>query len=107
LATYGIRSWYDRSSDSPLIYLGYPLSSTPRQRDHFFTAILQKVEKACQLQSQRILSVRGRATALNVLILSTLWHVLRVCPVPNSFMDRLRCLSHGFLTKGMSPRVSY
>ncbi|KAI8365926.1 uncharacterized protein BYT42DRAFT_549926 [Radiomyces spectabilis] len=42
LATYGIHLWYDRSRDSPLIYLGYPFSSTPRQRDHFFTAILQK-----------------------------------------------------------------
>lgn len=107
LERYGIHSWYDNTSTQALVYLGYPLYSTPAQRDHFFQDIFAKLQSSCQLYSQRSLSIRGRATALNVLILSKLWHVLRVCPVTKALFQKVQSMCHRFLTFKMWPKISY
>lgn len=86
LLQHNIHQWHDRNSVDPIIYLGYPLATTVKQRDRFLSALTSKIETACKIHSQRSLSIRGRVTILNVLILSKLWHVLRVLSV--------LCLNH-------------
>ena len=53
------------------------------------------------------MSVRGRVTVLNSLILSKLWHVLRVVTVPLSFFDSLRSIASAFVSHRIFPRLSY
>lgn len=51
--------------------------------------------------------MRARATVLNVLLLSSLWHVLRLIPLPKAFFAPLQSITHGFLTHRMFPKVAY
>ncbi|KAI9317854.1 hypothetical protein BX666DRAFT_1839651, partial [Dichotomocladium elegans] len=73
---------HDRTWPDPLVYLGYPLATSRSQMDVFLAKLLQSLESDCQLHSSRSLSVRARATILNSLILSPIWHVIRIVGVP-------------------------
>ena len=104
LAALGICSWFDTYSPKALVYLGYPLYHTLIQRDTFLEQLLSKIN-SCNIHAQRSLSIRGRATIVNILILSTLWRVLRVCPVPKSFFRNLRSICHNVSTRRMWPTI--
>ncbi|KAG1453072.1 hypothetical protein G6F56_007662 [Rhizopus delemar] len=67
-----IRSWHDHTSPNSVIYLGFPLYNSVTQRDTFLNQLLTKIFTACNIHVQRSLSVRGHATVVNSLILSTL-----------------------------------
>ncbi|KAG0169397.1 hypothetical protein DFQ29_009697, partial [Apophysomyces sp. BC1021] len=88
LSRYDIQQRHDCRAPQALVYLGFPLVSSTLQRDTFLEKLLQKIKHACNIHRQRRLSVLGRATVLNTLIFSTLWHVLRVVPVPESFVRK-------------------
>ncbi|KAG1471676.1 hypothetical protein G6F56_001984 [Rhizopus delemar] len=74
---------------------------------HDHTSPNALVTDACNIHSQRLLSVRGRATFVNTLILSTLWYVLQVTSVPFSFLDQVRSCVSKFVTSGIFPRLSF
>lgn len=97
LLSHRISRWHDCHSVNPVIYLGYPLYTFTAQRDSYLAALLRKINTACVLHSHRSLSVRGRATIINSLILSKLCHVLRVTSVPRAFLEKSevgrRCFS--------------
>ena len=97
LLSHRISRWHDCHSANPVIYLGYPLYTSTAQRDSYLAALLRKINTACVLHSHRSLSVRGRATIINSLILSKLWHVLRLTSVPRAFLEKSevgrRCFS--------------
>ncbi|KAG1447100.1 hypothetical protein G6F56_009366 [Rhizopus delemar] len=107
LLSRNIRTWHDHTFPNSLVYLGFPLYSSITQRDSFLDKLLSKVSTACKTHSQRSLSVRGRATVVNTLILSTLWHVLRVTSTPLSFLDKICSCIAKFLTSGIFPRLSF
>ena len=102
-----INQWHDARSHTPVRYLGYPLFSSVRQRDLFLNEMLEKIRQACQIHACRGLSVRGRVTVLNSLILSKLWHVLRVLSPPLSFFDKIGSVISAFVTHRIFPRLSY
>ncbi|KAG1470323.1 hypothetical protein G6F56_002749 [Rhizopus delemar] len=102
-----IRPWHDHTSPNSIIYLGFPLYSSVTQRDSFLNQLLIKTSTACNIHAQRSLSVRGRATVVNTLILSTLWHVLRVTSTPSSFLNQIQSCVSKFLTFGIFPRLSF
>ncbi|KAG1093831.1 hypothetical protein G6F40_012613 [Rhizopus arrhizus] len=106
LIAHRITHWHDRSSTLPATYLGYPLYSSISQRNEHLSPLLGQIKTACQLHSQRLLSVRGRATVLNTLVLSKLWHVLRLTYVPSSFISKLKEIMSSFLTFRMFPKIS-
>ncbi|RCH85670.1 hypothetical protein CU098_009186 [Rhizopus stolonifer] len=68
LASQNITTWHDSTSPEAVIYLSYPTCS-------------------------RILSVRGRATVLNSLISSRLWHVLRMLPLNKNTKRHIAALT--------------
>lgn len=107
LASNGIHSWHDRTSDRALVYLGFPLHSSVSQGDLFGQQLLAKIKAGCHLHSQRNLSARGRATDLNVLLPSSLWHVLHLIPFPKSFFRALRSICFSFLNHNMLPKLPY
>ncbi|KAG1142122.1 hypothetical protein G6F38_007956 [Rhizopus arrhizus] len=107
LTDHHISTWHDAQSLSPLRYLGYPVYSSPQQRNVFMEQLITSISNACNIHSQRQLSIRGRATVLNSLILSRLWHVLRLVPLAKSQLSRIRSISSRFMNGGSFPRISY
>jgi hypothetical protein len=107
LTSLNISSWHDCRSSSPVIYLGFPLCSSTRQRDSFLQLLLDKIASACQIHKQRSLSVRGRSTVVNSLILSKLWHVLRVLTVPATFFKSVQSIISNFVSYRIFPRISF
>ncbi|EIE77754.1 hypothetical protein RO3G_02458 [Rhizopus delemar RA 99-880] len=59
------------------------------------------------VHSHRSLSFRGRVTILNSLILSKLWHVLRILSVPKRFFLKLQSQISGFVSAKQTPRISF
>ncbi|KAG1370529.1 hypothetical protein G6F61_011957 [Rhizopus arrhizus] len=106
LLNHNISHRHDCRSLEPLIYLGFPLCSSPAQRNFFLNNLLHKIRISCNLHSQRSLSIRGRVTILNSFILSKLWHVLRLTSAPLSFFDKVKSLMPSFFTFRMFPKIS-
>ncbi|KAI7848559.1 hypothetical protein BDC45DRAFT_450082, partial [Circinella umbellata] len=99
---------HNRTHSDALVYIGYPLYSTSRQLDRFMTSLLTFIQQNCPLHERRGLSIRGRATILNVLILSRLWHILRVTGASiRNFHTQLRSIISKFLLYRMFPKISY
>lgn len=92
---------------SPLVYLGYPLIQSIQQRHDFMTHFLTKIQTACTLHSRRSLSVLGKATVLNTLILSKCWYILRVLPLPKSDVSRITSIAQQFLNQFIFPRIAW
>ncbi|KAI8070214.1 hypothetical protein BDF21DRAFT_322541, partial [Thamnidium elegans] len=59
--------------------------------------LLLKVTTQCQIYSQRQLSISGRVTLINVLILSKIWYSLRLLTLTKRFLQRLRSLIYQFV----------
>ncbi|ORX57671.1 hypothetical protein DM01DRAFT_1284553, partial [Hesseltinella vesiculosa] len=83
-------NWHDKSSLNAARYLGYPLYSNKSQLNKYMGSILGKIEHHCNILKQRKLSVRGTSLICNSLILSKLWHILRVTPVPSIWIDKIQ-----------------
>ncbi|OBZ81155.1 Transposon TX1 uncharacterized protein, partial [Choanephora cucurbitarum] len=61
--------WNSTDSD-PIIYLGYPLIQSLHQRNTFFSSFIGSLKTVVDAHSNRNLSILGRATVANALILS-------------------------------------
>ncbi|CEP11687.1 hypothetical protein, partial, partial [Parasitella parasitica] len=93
--------------DEPLIYLGFPLVQSRIQRVNFMGALTTKIKTAIQIHSVRSLSVVGKATVLNSLLLSKLWYILRVTPLTQADFQQLRSLAIQFLRKNIFPVIPW
>ncbi|CEP09576.1 hypothetical protein [Parasitella parasitica] len=102
-----VSSITDARSPSPILYLGFPLHTSLAQQDSCLAQPLEKVQQGCLIHQQRGLSARGMATVLNSLILSKLWHVLRVHSVPVSFLRSIQSVISEFIDFRIFPRISF
>lgn len=91
LSTLSIQ-WHDETSSDALIYLGFPLFFGKAQQNSFWNKVLAKIKAGIDIHSARSLSVLGRATIVNALLLSRLWHLAWVVPFPVKFLDKVRQL---------------
>lgn len=107
LINFNIRKWYDRSSSIPLRYLGFPMCFSTNQRNTFFTNLLDKIKSACLIHAERNLSIRGRVTVLNSLILSRLWHALRIFHLNKSQLNKLCSTASRFINNYSSISISF
>ncbi|KAK4509305.1 uncharacterized protein ATC70_007655 [Mucor velutinosus] len=99
LASKGISSWHDHSSSTPLIYLGYGLFINRQQRSSFVDTLISTIRTSCQLHSTRNLTLRGRVTVLNSLILSKLWHVPRLVTFTPSEFKTIQSIISSFVNR--------
>jgi len=104
LRSVDISSWHDRTSPSPLRYLGYPLCSSVTQRNIAFSRVADSIRQSCFMHSQRQLSIRGRATVLNTLIYSKLWHILRFTCFTKAQMSAIQQIGSSFVNHRIYPR---
>ncbi|CEP09890.1 hypothetical protein [Parasitella parasitica] len=72
--------WHDAGSDNAIRYLGYPLYHTESQLQVYLDGLLVKVQRHSNLLKQRSLSIRGAGLVANSLLLSKVYHVLRMVP---------------------------
>ncbi|CDH55956.1 hypothetical protein RO3G_01611 [Lichtheimia corymbifera JMRC:FSU:9682] len=84
--------WHDRTAPTALTYLGYPLYHHDQHLDSFLSSLYTKLETHVHMLQQRTLSILGKATVANSLLLSRLWHILRVCVVPQPWIQKCQTL---------------
>ncbi|KAI9490706.1 hypothetical protein BDB00DRAFT_768280, partial [Zychaea mexicana] len=89
--------WHDSTSPQALTYLGYPLYNNPHQLASFLDNLYTKLEHHIALLKQRHLSIQGKSIIANSLLLSRLWHVLRVCIVPVEWLQKCQNLIRQYL----------
>ncbi|KAG0758316.1 hypothetical protein G6F57_010040 [Rhizopus arrhizus] len=77
------------------------------QRRYLEGHLLQLVKTQCDIYSQRQLSIRGRATIANSLILSKIWYVQRLVHLPKDFFKRLRSILYQFVWRNCKPSIKY
>lgn len=93
---YGAQ-WHDSTKDTALVYLGYPLFHNQSQLMSFLDKIKTKITHHAHILKARNLSIRGASMVANSLLLSRLWHVLRVVPVPSKWLQEIKALVRSFL----------
>ncbi|OAD66797.1 hypothetical protein PHYBLDRAFT_152067 [Phycomyces blakesleeanus NRRL 1555(-)] len=84
-----ITSLHNHNSANTIYYLGFPLLSHLCQLDSFHSAPLSKLDQHCLVLAQCCLSVHGKSLVTNSLLLSTIWYVLYIMPVPPSFFTTI------------------
>ncbi|CAO0800782.1 unnamed protein product [Mucor circinelloides] len=94
VSNYTTIDWHDAHSTQAVVrYLGYPLHITPQQwDDDFLEQIYMKIRSRAAFLSGRHLSIRGASLVANSKLLSLIWHLLRVVPVPEQWLKSVRRL---------------
>ncbi|KAI9007927.1 hypothetical protein CLU79DRAFT_840396 [Phycomyces nitens] len=91
---------HDYNSTDSIRYLGFSLTSHPRQLDTFRSALLSKLGRNCLALAQHRLSVRDKDLIANTLLLSTIRYVLYVMPAPASSLVDVRKTTRQYLSLG-------
>jgi hypothetical protein len=106
LDSTGIKNTVICKDDStPVTYLGFPLLQSTKQRLQFQTKFINKLRAAITPHSIRSISVLGKATVLNTLILSKCWYILRVTAVTAQFLKDLDSIVYSFVSRGITPGI--
>jgi len=98
--------WHDHNSADALIYLGFPIFFNHDQERGFWNKMMKKIQAAIAIHSSRSLSVLGRATIINSLILSRLWHLSWVVKLPLDFLRKVKSAVSSFVCS-FKPRPSW
>jgi hypothetical protein len=80
-----------------LTYLGYPVYHDQNQLDLFLEVICGKIERHARMFSSRNLSIVGKGLTANTLLLSRLWHILRVVIIPKCWITRCERLLRDYI----------
>ncbi|KAG1255119.1 hypothetical protein G6F68_010529 [Rhizopus microsporus] len=102
-----ILQWHDNKETTAAIYLGYPLTSSTQQMSKYLDSIITKIERHANILSQRGLSILGRSMIANSLLLSRIWHSIRILCPPQSFFQRIRSVIIKFLRYKSFPSVKF
>jgi hypothetical protein len=98
--------YHTKESKNIVRYLGYPLYSNRSQLKKYLQRIKNVMQIKCNQLKQRGLTIRGRSLVINSLVFSKIWHLLRVVPVPDSWLNEIRQLAHSFVAD-FRPRPSW
>lgn len=89
--------WHDKNNNHAIRYLGYPLYSRSEQLHNHLDTVLQKLQSNLNRYKTRNLSIKGRSMVINSLILSRIWHLLRVTIVPDDFIKKVENLTRNYI----------
>ncbi|CDS10942.1 hypothetical protein LRAMOSA11428 [Lichtheimia ramosa] len=89
--------WHDNTSPTAVRYLGYPLHHNQHQLLQYLDEIKLKISRHATLLKGRNLSVQGTGMVANSLLLSRLWHVLRVIPAPVKWLHEIKAIVRNFV----------
>ena len=60
------------------------------------------MEECTKTQSQRKLSLKGKTIVINTLILSKLWFIAKVFPIPKGLIPEINKIVFGYLWNGLA-----
>ncbi|KAG0782877.1 hypothetical protein G6F21_010864 [Rhizopus arrhizus] len=95
------------TNPDPIVYLGFPLIQSSLQRRTFMSQFTNKIKQIALLHSTRSLSILGRATIVNSLILSMCWYLFRVTPITKADISKIRSVVSKFMNQGIFPRIKW
>lgn len=95
--------WFDSHSTGYIKYLGYPIWFATHQRDVFVAELIGKIQSLTASLGSRQVSLYGKANIANTLILSKLWHILRVVPLPQDILKKITFIVYQFVMSGLFP----
>jgi hypothetical protein len=96
-------NWFDSHSTGYIKYLGYPIWFATHQRDVYTSELLGKITSSTTILGSRQVSLYGKANIANTLILSKLWHVIRVVSLPQDFLKKIKSIIYQFVMSGLFP----
>jgi hypothetical protein len=102
-----ILTYHTRHSVEPFRYLGFYITYTIAQRNFIQEKLLTKIKSAIRLYSTRNLSLRGRVTITNTLILTKIWYCLRLLQPTQEFLKSIQSLVYGFVWQKKVPLVAF
>ncbi|CEP16675.1 hypothetical protein [Parasitella parasitica] len=97
----------NKLSPSPFTYLRYLICSSIAQRNVAFDKLRDTVRCSINSHSKCNLSIRGKATVLNTLIYSELWHVLRLTVFTKAQLLTIKGLGKAFINTRIFPKISF
>ncbi|KAK4513077.1 uncharacterized protein ATC70_011523 [Mucor velutinosus] len=95
--------WYDSTSTGFIKYLGYPIWFCNQQRDVYIAKLLGDITTAVERFAARQVSLYGRANIANTMILSKLWHVIRIVSLPKDTVKKITSIIYQFVMSGLYP----
>jgi hypothetical protein len=107
LQSHHITVYHTHNSSEPFRYLGYYMYYTIKQRNYLQDQMIAQVKEQVQLYSSRQLSIRGRATVINTLIMSKIWYRLRLIEPTQAFFTKLKSVIYGFVSLHKKPPLSF
>lgn len=90
-------TWHDNKCSTAVRYLAYPLYSSTKQLQSFLQRHTDKICQHVLALSDRGLSVMGSSMVANSLLLSTFWHLLRVVPVPQKWLQQIQSMIYHYV----------
>ena len=76
------------------------------QRNTFFLSFIGSLKAVADTHSNLNLSILGRATIANVLILFKSWYTLSFTPVTKAILRSIQSIVSPFVSRGIFPRIS-
>ncbi len=89
--------WHDKDKDEALIYLGFPVAFSKQQAENFWNKMKGKIQGALAIHATRSLSILGRGTIVNALVLARLWHIVWVAIPTRQFTKQLHKIIRDFM----------
>lgn len=91
----------------PIIYLGFPMIQSTQQRRNYMGSVISKLKATANLHLSRSLSVVGKATILNSLLLSKCWYLLRVTPLTKQDLSQITSVAIQFCRSNIFPVIPW
>ncbi|CEP07325.1 hypothetical protein [Parasitella parasitica] len=98
-----VQTYYHQGSPAAFRYLGLYFAYTHGQRAQIQDMLLKSVKTQCQIYSQRQLSIMGRVTIVNSLILSKVWYSLRMLKPTLKFLGDVKSCVYQFVWQKKCP----
>lgn len=98
-----VHTYHHQGSGAAFRYLGLYFAYNTTQRAQTEEMLLTSVKKQCQIYSQRQLSIMGKVTVANSLILSKIWYSLRLLKPTKRFLANIKKCLYQFVWNKKTP----
>jgi hypothetical protein len=103
----GIPSIHSRDDPQSIIYLVFTMILSRQQCVHFFLDFNQKLNASILLHSSRTISLLGKASIANSLVLSKCWYVFRVTLISTAEFQKIQSIISHFINIKVFPKLNW
>ena len=97
LLIMNIQVYHYQGSSNAFRCLGLYFAYTPAQRAQIEEMLLSSVRQQCHIYGQRQLSILGKVTIVNSIILSRIWYSLRLLKPIKRFIENIKKAIYQFV----------